>query len=112
MDNSYIEIKAVLDLGYKNGDMPSETVFLEILKRYGMPPRGHGNQLIQVNYSIASSKEAIVIGLRYKKTYDPDNLFYSEDYAVFMPGASMQKYYGKQIDSILPEYTSMHKRQI
>jgi len=112
MDDSYLEMKTILDKGYQNGVMAVQSVFLEVLKKYGMPVRGEGNKLLQVNYSIASSIEAIVIGLRYQKASDPDDLLHSEDHAVFVPNQPMRKCYGKQIEEVLPEYAGMHKRQI
>ena len=108
-DTSYDEIKALTDSIYGGTGNPDAADFISVLNKNGITLRQKDGQFYELTYSIPISQtNCILIGIRYTKKDGT----HTEDHFLFEKGKPLRSFYGRQIESVLPEYKGTHKKQI
>ncbi len=106
---AFDELKKISDDVYSGKRIKWGEDALKILFRNGFNLRKDDGVLVQINFSIPTSKEnSFVLGLRYIKK---DETF-TEDHFLFEKNQPIRAYYRGKLELLLKEYKGTHKEQI
>ncbi len=109
LNASFDELKKITDEVYSGGRATWARDAIDILFRNGYKLRQDDGHLVEVNFSIPTSrKDVFVLGLRHTKR---DRTF-TEDHFLFEKGKSITYFSGRKLEIFLKEYAGTHKKQI
>lgn len=109
MNDEYFSIEHIWTRYCAGAEFDVESEILEVLLREKIERRKDDGDLKQINISRPTSiPNCYVVGLRYIKNDGTQ----TEDHFLFQKGKPIAKFYRRNLEKVLSEYTGAHKMQV